>query len=109
MKKFGRIALLGCTRNSDFSIDYYARVHLPGVELIGAHALARPEKESSPHYFTNRDDLNAILNLYIGKRLNIQNMPREVYSPNECHDIYTRLVNDKNFPTLVQFDWSKLE
>lgn len=27
MAKFGRVALLGCTRNSDFSVDFYRTVH----------------------------------------------------------------------------------
>ena len=27
MAKFGRVALLGCTRHSDFQIDYYKKVH----------------------------------------------------------------------------------
>lgn len=35
MAKFGRVALLGCTRNSDFSIDYYRKVHIPGITQIG--------------------------------------------------------------------------
>ena len=108
MKKFGRVALLGCTRNNDFVVDYYTRVHLPGVELIGAHALARPEKESRPHNFTNTDDLKSIIKLCVGKRINIKNMIKETHSPKECHEIYKRLVNDKDFPTVVQFDWSKI-
>lgn len=37
MARYGRIALLGCTRNSDFTIDYYHKVHGPGITLVGAH------------------------------------------------------------------------
>lgn len=109
MKKFGRVALLGCTRDSDFNVDYYTRVHLPGIELIGAHTLARPANESYPHHFTNRDDLNTILNLAKGKRINLKRLVSETHSPKECHEVYNRLVNDKNFPTVVQFDWSLLD
>ena len=47
MKPFGRVALLGCTRNSDFSIDYYRKVHGPGITLVGAHTQARPKSDSS--------------------------------------------------------------
>ena len=39
MARFGRVALLGCTRNSDFTIDYYRKVHGPGVTLVGAHTM----------------------------------------------------------------------
>ena len=109
MKKFGRIALLGCTRNSDFTVDYYARVHTPGVELIGAHTLARPEKESFPHYFTNEDDIKSIFGMILGKRISLEKMIKETHSPKECEEVYTRLISEKDFPAVVQFDWSMLE
>ena len=50
MRRFGRVALLGCTRSSQFSVDYYRKVHAPGIQLIGAHTLARPQMESYPGY-----------------------------------------------------------
>lgn len=105
MNRFGRVALLGCTRDSNFSVDYYARVHTPGVELIGAHTLARPNFESRPHCFTVQDDLKSIFGMIIGKRVNLKQMIKETHSPFECEEVYNRLVNDKNFPTVVQFDW----
>ena len=44
---FGRLALLGCTRDSDFTINYYRKVHGRGVTLVGAHTNARPDRESA--------------------------------------------------------------
>ena len=105
MAKFGRIALLGCTRNSDFSIDYYKKIHFPGITLVGAHTLARPELESHQGWYTVSDDMKTILNLCSKKRLNLENMIEETHSPCECKKVYDRLVNDKNFPTVVQFKW----
>jgi len=109
MNKFGRVALLGCTRDSNFSVDYYARVHTPGVELIGAHTLARPNFESRPHCFTVQDDLKSIFGMILGKRVNLKSMIKETHSPLECEEVYSRLINDKNFPTVVQFDWRNLK
>lgn len=109
MRRFGRVALLGCTRNSDFSIDYYGKVHTPGIELIGAHTLARPEKESYPHYFTNRDELDSILKMVQGKRVNVAQMIGEIVNPSECEKVYDRLINEKDFPPVVEFDWSLLK
>ena len=109
MKKYGRVALLGCTRDNNFIVDYYARVHTPGVELIGAHTLARPEKESFPHYFTNEDDIKSIFGMILGKRINLKDMVSETHSPSECFDVYARLINEKDFPAVVQFDWSLLK
>lgn len=105
MAKFGRVALLGCTRSSDFTIDYYRKVHGPGITLVGAHTQARPEVESHAGWFTHRDDIKAVLNLISGGRLDLKEMIKETHTPDECTEVYNRLVNDKNFPVLVQFDW----
>lgn len=109
MAKFGRVALLGCTRNSDFTVDYYKKVHAPGITVIGAHTIARPEYESHPGWFTHRDDINAVLKLCSGGRLVLDNIVEETHSPEDCSEVYTRLAFDKDFPVVVQFDWRKLK
>lgn len=109
MAKFGRIALLGCTRNSDFNVDYYKKVHGPGIKLIGAHTAARPSLESAPHYWSVRDDIEAALKLISHGRIKVDDLIAEVHSPTECSGVYDRLINDKDFPVCVQFDWSKVK
>ena len=108
MAKFGRVALLGCTRNSDFTVDYYKKIHAPGITVIGAHTIARPEVESHPGWFTHRDDIKAVLGLISGGRISLSDIVREMHSPTVCKEIYERLVFDKNYPVAVQFDWRKL-
>ena len=108
MKRFGRVALLGCTRSSKFEIDYYGKVHGPGISLIGAHTMARPYTESSPGLWTDRDDLCAVLNLIKGNRLNFKDMIFEIHSPTEAGEVYSRLANDKKFPIGVLFDWRNI-
>ena len=108
MAKFGRIALLGCTRHSDFTIDYYRKVHGPGISLIGAHTLARPQEESHSGCFTTADDIKAVLKLCEGNRINFKDMIEETHSPAECQEVYNRLADDKNFPAVVQLDWRRL-
>ena len=105
MAKFGRVALLGCTRNSDFTVDYYKKIHAPGITVIGAHTMARPNFESSPGLFTHRDDIKTVLKLCGGGRLCLENLVEETHSPAECSEVYNRLIYDKNFPVVVQFDW----
>ena len=105
MKPLGRIALLGCTRKSDFTIDYYKKVHSPGITLVGAHTNARPQVDSYPHYFTQNDEVKVILDLINGKRVTLKDVVSETHSPTESTIIYDRLVSDKNFPIGVQFDW----
>ena len=108
MKRMGRVALLGCTRSSKFEIDYYAKVHGPGVSLIGAHTMARPKIESAPGLWSDEDDICAVLNMIKGKRMNFADMICEIHSPAEAREVYLRLVNEKNFPIGVLFDWSRV-
>ena len=108
MRKFGRVALLGCTRNSDFTVDYYRKVHGPGITLVGAHTIARPEEESYPGYWTTRDDMMAMERLLCCGRLDWSKLVEEVHSPAEAPEVYNRLATEKFFP-IVQFDWSLLD
>lgn len=107
MARFGRVALLGCTRSSDFTVDYYRKVHGPGITLVGAHTQARPGRNSSSGWWTERDDFEALLKLTRLGRIKLSDMVEQIHSPNEATQVYTRLCTEKIFP-LVQFDWSKL-
>ncbi len=108
MARQGRVSLLGCTRDSDFSIDYYRKIHYPGIVLVGAHTGVRPWYQSYPGYWCYTDEMQGIFKLIEGGRVNFQKMISETHSPNEAIEVYDRLLNDKNFPLAVQFDWSKL-
>ncbi len=105
----GRISLLGCTRNSDCSVDYYAQVHKPGVKLIGAHNMVRPQVDSYPHCWTHHDDCRAILNLMSSGRLQVSPIRSRVVSGDCAPDIYKQLMEDKNFPLGTVFDWRDLK
>lgn len=107
MARFGRVALLGCTRNKDFTIDYYRKVHGPGITLVGAHTQARPYCESRDGWWTQKDDIATTLKLTEMGRIKLSDMIDEVHSPVEASEVYTRLANEKSFP-LVQFDWRKI-
>lgn len=109
MARFGRVALLGCTRDKEFTIDYYRKVHFPGITLIGAHTMARPDFESHPGWFTHRDDIEAMFRLMEYGRIDIKPLVKEIHSPEDCGAVYTRLANDRDFPSTIQFDWSKIK
>lgn len=108
MAKFGRVALLGCTRNSDFTIDYYRKVHGPGITLIGAHTNARPKCESHEGWWTAQDDCEAIVRLLATKRLDFDVLIEEVHSPSEAVEVFARLADSPSFP-VVQFDWTQMK
>ena len=105
---FARVALLGCTRDSNFTINYYRKVHAQGVSLIGAHTMARPDAESSNGWWTTRDDAQAFLKLLSLGRISLDGFVAEVHSPAECEEVYSRLCAGGAFP-VVQFDWTRLE
>jgi len=105
--KFGKVLLLGCTRTMT-EVDFYHDVHRPGIELIGAHSGARPERESFGGIYTEMDDCRVTLNYLHAGRLNFQDMIGEIHSPSDATQVYTRLATDRNFPIGVLFDWSRL-
>ena len=108
MRPRGRVAPLGCTRNSDFSIDYYRKIHGPGITLIGAHTQARPPVDSSNGWWTEADDRKALMNLYRFGRLKLSSLVEQTHTPVQAPEVYTRLATDSFFP-LVQFDWRDME
>ena len=101
---FGRLALLGCTRDSNFTVNYYRKVHGRGVTLVGAHTDARPDDESAAGWWTTRDDAHAFLRLLAGGRLAIKGFVEETHRPEDCGEVYARLAKGGAFPT-VQFAW----
>ena len=109
MAKMGRVALLGCTRDKNFTIDYYRKVHGNGVQLIGAHIGATPEWESGYGYKTQCDESRIILNLLSGGRISYKQFVSVHDNPQNCVQVYKRLAEDANFPIGYQFDWEGIE
>lgn len=107
MARFGRVALLGCTRSSDFTIDYYRKVHGPGITLVGAHTNARPTVDSADGWWTEKDDMRALCALTKTGRLELAALLQETHSPAEAPEVYRRLAEEKTFP-IVEFDWRDL-
>lgn len=108
MAQFGRVALLGCTRSADFTIDYYHKVHGPGISLIGAHTMARPKYESSPSMWTTRDDVLAVQKLVSLGRLSFADLVQETHSINNYKEVFNRLATENGFP-IIQLDWRDLK
>ena len=108
MGRFGRITLLGCTRHHG-EYDLYHLVHGKGVQIIGANTWARPEVDSRPGCWTGEDDIFAIHKLIRSGRFDMRSLISEVHSPLDAPAVYDRLVNGKDFPIGVLFDWSLLD
>ena len=102
--RYGRLALLGCTRRSDFTLDYYHKVHGAGVTLVGAHTMARPERDSARGWWTERDDAQAFLSLMAGKRLSLAGFTERVCPYTTAAQVFEELASGGTFPT-TEFDW----
>ena len=105
--KFGKVILLGCTRDMS-EVDFYNDVQRPGIELIGAHSGARPTLESHSGVYTEMDDCRVILSNLSAGRLDFKPIISEQHSPAEATEVYARLAA-KKFPIGVQFNWCKLD
>ena len=104
----GRISLLGCTRVPDAVIDFYQDVHLPGVTLIGAHTRNRPRVESRPGQWTEHDDYRTFLRLLAHGKLRVRPLISEIVSPEQAHEVYNTILEQKNPPPGFVFDWNLL-
>ena len=48
-------------------------------------------------------------NKYYVPSIVLDDLTTEINSPADCGEVYTRLINDREFPLISQFDWSRLE
>ncbi|MBR2433924.1 MAG: zinc-binding alcohol dehydrogenase [Lentisphaeria bacterium] len=106
--KMGRVSLLGCTRVPDAPIDFYRDVHLPGITLIGAHTSNRPKVDSCHGQWSEFDDYRTFLKYLGAGKLQIRPIISEIVSPAKATEVYDRLVNVKNPPLGIVFDWKQL-
>ncbi|WP_406038190.1 zinc-binding alcohol dehydrogenase [Succinimonas sp.] len=106
--KYGRVMITGCNREPFAgSINLYEDVHKKAVQIIGVHGRSRPTSNSAPGNWTVRRDLITIFNLLKSGHLDVKSMISEFHKPEECAAVYKRLVEDKEFPLGVIFDWRK--
>ena len=102
--KNGRISLVGCNRVTEHPIDLW-KLHLKGVQLVGANASTQKNYESAMGQWTARKNFNAVFGYMNKNVLTPSLIPSKIYSPLEAPRIYRDLVEDSNFPLGVVFDW----
>lgn len=66
-----RVVLLASTRGETPKVNFYRDVHKKGLILYGAHNAVRPRQESSPNYWTLKDDSHLLLTLIAEKRFDV--------------------------------------
>ena len=103
--KFGRCALVGCSRTATESIDFYNLVHRPGITILGAHNMARPLEENKPGVWTMREDMKTLLRLMAAGRLDAKRMLTRIADPADAPEIYAQLLKENSGVPGIVFDW----
>ncbi len=106
--KRARVLVNGCNRVMTQPIDFYQLVHLRGVNIIGAHDKTRMPYNSTAGNWTAKRDYITLLGLMKDKRLKTEPILSEIVSPEKAGETYERLLNDREFPLGVVFDWTKV-
>jgi len=103
--RFGRFALVGCNRTPTENIDFYNLVHRPGITVLGAHNMARPQNERRPGVWTMPEDMEVLLRFLSVGRLKSRPLLTRVASPAEASEIYERIYARDLDLLGVVFDW----
>ena len=102
---FGRFALVGCSRTATENIDFYNLVHRPGINIIGAHNMARPLHDRRPGVWTMPEDMAILLRFMAAGRLSSKQLHTMTADPAEAPGIYDRLFARDPELFGVVFDW----
>ena len=102
---FGRITLTGCSRTPTHEIDFYHKVHRPGISIIGAHNMARPRHDARPGYWTMREDMALLLRLFAAGRIRPESLINGIASPADAPAIFDRLADGNPDLLGTIFDW----
>lgn len=105
--RFGRFALVGCNRTPTEKIDFYNLVHRPGISVIGAHNMARPQHDRQPGIWTMKDDMAILLRYLSAKRLKTLPLLTRIADPAEAPEIYAKLFARDLDVLGVVYDWQK--
>ena len=106
----GRVSLLGCTRISDKTIDFYRYVHCRGISLLGSHTCVRPKVESRFNgEWTEYDDYRSYFKYVRNGRLKVKPIISKVVSPGDADGVFRELGFEKDPPLGVLFDWRDID
>ena len=105
--KFGRFSLVGCNRTPTEKIDFYNLVHRPGISVIGAHNMARPQYERRPGIWTMKEDMAVLLRYLSAGRLKTRPLLTRTADPSEAPGIYEKLFARDPDILGVVYDWQK--
>ena len=102
------MVLIASTRGETNNVNFYRDVHKKGLIIIGAHNEVRPLQESSPHFWTMRDDCELVLKLISLKRLSVAPLISHRLPWENAPDAYEMLMKWDTKLLGVILDWSSV-
>ncbi|MBE6375460.1 MAG: zinc-binding alcohol dehydrogenase [Lentisphaerae bacterium] len=105
----GRISLLGCTRISDQTVDFYKYVHRKGGSLIGTHTFARPKNDRTNWGWSEFDDYETFFKLVNSGRLNVDSIISKIASPEDAKTVYEKIGMLSDPPLGILLDWTNIK
>ena len=98
----GRVVLLASTRGETERVNFYRDVHGKGLTVLGAHNSVRPRHESSPHFWTLRDDWELSLQLIAHHRVIVAPLITHRLAGTQAAEAYQLLMEwDQNLLGVV--------
>ena len=98
----GRVVLLASTRGETERVNFYRDVHGKGLTVLGAHNSVRPRHESSPNFWTLRDDWELSLQLITHGRIVVAPLITHRLAGTQAAEAYQLLMEwDQNLLGVV--------
>lgn len=102
----GRIALLGSTRGSAESFDFYRLVHKRGIKLIGAHISTTYRAAAAPGWWTQHDEQRTALRLLAANRVDVSQLITHRFDSADAPDAYNLLSRWETDAIGMIIDWT---
>ncbi len=100
----GRVIVLGSPRGP-VSVDFYDRVHLLGLHIIGAHVSTHPEVETPYNEWTRNRNGELFLNLLSSGELQLSSLVTHRFDWSDAVEVYGMLLNDRTKALGVVLNW----
>lgn len=107
-RQMGRVILLGSTRGETKSVNFYSDVHRKGLVIIGAHDSVRPQFDSTPGFWTAKDDQVLALKLLAAHRIKVAPLITHKFSGLEAPKVYDLLLSGGMSALGILLDWSEV-
>lgn len=106
-RPMGRVILLGSTRGTTDSVNFYRDIHRKGLTVIGAHNITRPAQDSRPGYWAEVDDQAVALRLLAHDRLLVEPYITHRFAWHDAPRAYELLRTWDRTALGMLLDWTK--